>query len=375
MAYPDTFEGFAVFDPSPATWSTVKKFEFKPKPFEAHDVDIRINTCSICGSDVHSASNGWRKPNAHYPLVVGHEIVGRVVRVGAAVTDFKPGDRVGVGAQAQACLKCKLCKSHNEIYCPKLVHTFGGVYHNKDGSTTFSNGGYSNYARINDYFVFHIPPELTDAEAAPMLCAGVTTFSPLVRNIPKELPQGQLRPRVGIVGLGGLGMMGIQWAHALGCETTVFSRSSRKCADARKLGADHFIATAEDKDWVRKVEFSLDLIICTANSTQNFDLDTYLRALVVGGKWVNVGLPEAPFSVSPRSFMANACFMGGSHLGSHVEMVRMFKLAVEKGVRAWTDKIPISAQGVKEGLERCRDHRCRYRVALTDFDDAFPGRV
>lgn len=374
MAYPETFEGFAVFDPSPETWSTVKRYQFKPKPFEDHDVDIRIDTCSICGSDVHSASNGWHKKDAQYPLIPGHEIIGKVVRVGPKVTDFKLGDRVGCGAQAQACLKCKICKSHNEIYCPHLVHTFGGIYHNQDGTTTYSQGGYSNYARINDYFVFHIPKELTNEEAAPMLCAGVTTFSPLVRNIPRELPEGQEKPRVGVVGLGGLGMMAIQWAHALGCETTVFSRSSRKKEDAIKLGADHFVATAEDKDWISKVEFTLDLVVCTANSTENFDLNTYLRTLTIGGKWVNVGLPEKPFTVSPRSFMNNACFMGASHLGSHVEMVRMFKLAVEKGVRAWTQSIPISESGVKEGLERCRYHKCRYRVALTNYDKAFPNR-
>ncbi|QPG73022.1 hypothetical protein FOA43_000326 [Brettanomyces nanus] len=371
MTYPDTFEGFAVFNPSPETWSTVKKYEFTPKPFEDHDVDIKIQTCSICGSDVHSATNGWNKTNAYYPLVPGHEIIGKVVRLGPKVTDFKLGDRVGVGAQAQACLKCKICKSNNEIYCPHLVHTFGGVYQNQDGTETHSQGGYSNYARINDYFVFHIPEELSNEEAAPMLCAGITTFSPLVRNIPKELPEGQSKPRVGIVGLGGLGMMGIQWAHALGCETFVFSRTSRKKADAIKLGADQFIATAEDPDWVKKVEFDLDLVVCTANSAEGFDLNTYLRSLKIGGKWVNVGLPETPFTVSPRSFMANACFMGASHLGSHVEMIRMFKLAVEKGVRAWVEKIPISSDGVKEGLERCRYNKCRYRVALTDFDKAF----
>lgn len=377
MGYPNTFEGFAVYDPSPETWSTVKRFEFEPKPFDEHDVDIKIDTCSICGSDVHSASNGWHKANAQYPLIPGHEIIGKIVAVGPDVTDFKIGDRVGVGAQSQACLKCKLCKSNNEVYCPKLINTFGSFYENKDGSKTYSQGGYSNFIRCNDFFVFHIPDELTNSEAAPMLCAGITTYSPIIRNMPTpdDFEEGQTKPRVGIVGLGGLGMMGIQWAHALGCETYLFSRSSSKKADAIKLGADHIIATGEkEEDWIKDVEFSLDLIVCTANSAEGFPLDTYLRALKVGGKWVNVGLPETPFTVSPRSFMKNACFMGSSHLGSHVEMIAMFKLAVAKGVRAWVEEIPVSEAGVKEGLERCHNNRCRYRVALTDYDKAFGKR-
>ncbi|GME75102.1 unnamed protein product [Ambrosiozyma monospora] len=370
MGYPDTFEGFAVFDPSPETWSSVKKFEFTPKPFEEEDIDIKIETCSICGSDAHSARNGWGKPNAQYPMVVGHEIVGKVVRVGPKVTGFKVGDRVGVGAQSQACLECKICKSNNEIYCPKLVHTFGSIYHNKDGSTTFSHGGYSNYCRIHQYFVFHIPEIYTNEEAAPFLCAGVTTFSPLIRNIPTNLPEG-VKPKVGIVGIGGLGMMGIQFSKALGAETYVFSRSSKKKDDAFKLGADHFIATGEQENWIDDISYELDLILCTANSNENFDLNTYLKALKIGGKWVSVGLPESPFTVSPRSFMANACFMGASHLGSHVEMIQMFKLAAEKGVKPWVETIPMSEAGVKEGLEKCHYNKCRYRVALTDADKAF----
>lgn len=379
-AVPEKFTGFAVHDPSEATWSTFKSYSYDPKPFEETDVDIRISTCSICGSDAHSARNGWNKPNAVYPLVPGHEIVGEVVRVGGGVKDFKVGDRVGVGAQSQACLKCKMCLSNNEVYCPQLVHTFGGVYHNADGTTTMSQGGYANYVRIHEYFVFHIPEELSDAEAAPFLCAGVTTYSPIIRNLPHDLIARGVRPKVGVVGLGGLGMMAIQFAHALGCETVVFSRGESKRGDALKLGADRVVITGtapEGKSWLedveenRDVKFDLDLVICTANSADNFDLNTYLKVLKINGKWVSVGLPETPFTVSPRSFMSNACLMGASHLGSHVEMVEMFKLAVEKQIRPWVECLPMSAENCKIGIEKCHYNKCKYRVALTDVEKAF----
>ncbi|GMM27316.1 hypothetical protein DAMA08_000320 [Martiniozyma asiatica (nom. inval.)] len=372
MSVPEKFTGFAVMDPSEETWSTVAKFEFEPKPFEEFDVDIQISTCSICGSDAHSARNGWNKPNAQFPLVPGHEIVGKVVRIGSKVTDFKIGDRVGVGAQAYACLECKMCKSNNEIYCPKLVHTFGAFYQNKDGSKTFSQGGYANFARIHEYFVFHIPQGLSDAEAAPFLCAGITTYSPIIRNLPDASTLGR-KPKVGVVGLGGLGMMAIQWCKALDCETYVFSRGYSKKDDAVAFGADHFIATGESETWYEdeSIKYELDLVVCTANSAENFDLNSYLKVLKINGKWVSVGLPETPFTVSPRTFMANACFMGASHLGSHVEMIDMFKLAMDKNVRPWVECLPMSAENVKLGLEKCHNNKCKYRVALTDAEKAF----
>lgn len=379
MPVPEQFTGYAVYDPSESTWSSVKPYSYTPKPFEDNDIDILIKTCSICGSDAHAARNGWKNPDAQFPLIVGHEIIGEVVRIGPNVKDFKIGDRVGVGAQSQSCMKCKMCLSNNEIYCPKLVHTFGGFYQNNDGSTTFSQGGYANYVRIHEYFVFHIPEILTNEEAAPFLCAGITTYSPIIRNLPYDLIKRGEKPKVGIVGLGGLGMMAIQFAKALGCETFVFSRNDSKREDAIKLGADKVIITGNSKtgNWIDEIEenkfikFELDLVICTANSAENFDLNTYLKVLKINGKWVSVGLPETPFTVSPRSFMSNACFMGASHLGSHVEMIEMFKLAVEKGIKPWVEILPMSIDNCKLGLEKCHYNKCKYRVALTDIDKAF----
>ncbi|KAG0671126.1 hypothetical protein C6P40_003112 [Pichia californica] len=359
---PEKFSGYAVFDPSEETWSDVKPYTFEPKPFEDNDIDIKINTCSICGSDAHSARNGWNKPDAQYPLFQDMKLLVKLV---------------GVGAQSYACLKCKLCKSNNEIYCPKLVHTFGGYYENSDGSKTFSQGGYSNFIRINDYFVFHIPEIISNEEAAPFLCAGITTYSPIIRNLPYDLISKGIKPKVGIVGLGGLGMMAIQFSKALGCETFVFSRGESKREDAIKLGADRVIITGGALNWIDEIEenkdikFELDLVICTANSAENFDLNTYLKVLKINGKWVSVGLPETPFTVSPRTFMSNACFMGASHLGSHVEMIEMFKLAVEKNIRPWVECLKMSPENCKLGLEKCHYNKCKYRVALTEIDKAF----
>lgn len=373
---PDKFTGFAVYDPSESTWSDVKPYDFEPKPFEETDIDIKVLTCSICGSDAHAARNGWNKPDAKFPLVPGHEIIGEIVKIGSKVKNFKIGDRVGVGAQSQACLKCKLCKSNNEIYCPKLVHTFGGWYLNNDGSKTFSQGGYSNFVRINEFFVFHIPENLSNEEAAPFLCAGITTYSPIIRNLPYNLIEkdSNYKPKIGIVGLGGLGMMAIQISKALNCETFVFSRGENKRDDAIKLGADKVIVTGNSNNWLEEneeIKFELDLVICTANSAENFDLNTYLKVLKINGKWVSVGLPETPFTVSPRTFMSNACFMGSSHLGSHVEMIEMFKLAIDKGIRPWVEVLPMSQENCKLGLEKCHYNKCKYRVALTDIDKCF----
>lgn len=374
---PDEFTGYAVYDPSESTWSTVQEFKFKPKPFDANDVDILVETCSICGSDAHTARNGWKKATQKYPIVVGHEIIGKVVRVGSNVQDFKVGERVGVGAQAQSCLNCDMCKSTNDNYCPHKVMTFGGIYTNSDGTTTMSHGGYSNFVRIQDHFVFHIPDYLKNEEAAPFLCAGITTYSPLSRNLPRELLANGIKPKVGIVGVGGLGMMAIQFAKALGYEVYVFSRGESKRNDAMQLGADRVVITGNSLNWLddveenRDVKFKLDLVVCTANSSENFDLDTYLKVLKINGKWVSVGLPETPFTVSPRTFMANACFMGASLLGSHNEMVEMFKLAEKNQIKPWVECLTMSPENCKLGLEKCHFGKCRYRVALTDIDKAF----
>ncbi|RFU31787.1 hypothetical protein B7463_g4559, partial [Scytalidium lignicola] len=318
MVYPETFTGFQV--ESADTWTTFHKNEFTPKPFGDYDVDIKIQACGICGSDLHTITGGWGEQK--FPLCVGHEIVGTALRVGPKVTLIKPGMRVGVGAQSYSCLDCRQCKNDNETYCSKQLDTYGAVW---PDTGIVSQGGYSSHVRTHEHWVFPIPDGLTTAQVAPMLCAGLTAYSPLVRN---GCGPGK---KVGIVGLGGIGHFGLLFAKALGAETWVISRSHSKEADSLKMGADGFIAT-EDKDWNEPHLMTFDLIINTANSTKGFDLAKYLSMLDVHGRWISVGLPEgAGQEVKAQDLLSNGCLIGASHLGSRKESAEHAEVGRREG--------------------------------------------
>lgn len=213
--------------------------------------------------------------------------------------------------------------------------------------------------------VFPIPAGLATNKAAPMLCAGLTAYSPLVRN---GAGPGK---KVGIVGMGGIGHFGLLFSKALGAETWVISRSHSKEADAKKMGADGFLATA-DKDWNVPHKMTFDLIINTASSSENFDLAAYLSLLDVHGRWISVGLPEGSGQeVRAQDFLSNGCLIGASHLGSRKEVLAMLKLAEEKGIESWVEEIPISAEGLKTALTRLNNNDVRYRFTLTDYDKCF----
>lgn len=213
--------------------------------------------------------------------------------------------------------------------------------------------------------VFPIPDALSTNKAAPMLCAGLTAYSPLVRN---GCGPGK---KVGIVGLGGIGHFGLLFAKALGAETWVISRTHSKEADALKMGADGFLATA-DKDWNAEHIMTFDLIVNTASSSEGFDLDAYLALLDVHGRWVSVGLPEGEGQVvKTQSFLANGCLIGASHLGSRKEVLAMLQLAADKGIESWVEEIPISAEGLKTALTRLHNNDVKYRFTLTDYEKEF----
>lgn len=331
-------------------------FQITPKPFEAHDVEVQIQACGVCGSDVHTITGGWGAKS--FPLCCGHEIIGKAVRVGPEVTLIKTGQRVGIGAQIYACLECKHCKNDNETYCVQQIDTYGATWF-KTGIVT--QGGFSSHIRAHEvyfsrlwldfqailtdssqHWVFPIPDALETANAAPMLCAGLTAFSPLVRN---SAGPGK---KVGIVGMGGIGHFGIIFAKALGAETWAISRSHAKEGDANELGADGFIAT-QDKDWNLPHRMTFDLIINTANSSEGFDLGKYLSLLDVHGRWISVGLPEgAGQEVKANMLMSNGCLIGATHLGSRKEMIRMLQLAAENGLKSWVEEIPISEEGLAD---------------------------
>ncbi|KAI0149319.1 alcohol dehydrogenase [Pestalotiopsis sp. NC0098] len=362
MPYPEEFEGFMINELG--KYKDFKKQTFKPKKFGDNDVDIKIECCGVCGSDVHTITGGWG--DAPTPICVGHEVVGKAVKVGSAVKTVKVGDRVGVGAQIWSCLKCPQCKSDNENYCPHMVDTYGAPYPKEvDPDETISQGGYASHIRAHEYFVFPIPDAIPSHLAAPMMCAGLTVWSPLVRA---GVGPGK---KVGIVGLGGLGHFAVMWAAALGAEVTVISHSPHKKDDALKLGAKHFVSSG-DKDWAKPLAFTFDFVLNTADMTHTFNLDDYLSILKVNCRFHQVGLPDEPIKeFSPKQFMPNGSSIGASHIGSRPEILAMLKLSAEKKLFPMVETLPLSAENCGEAVEKVKTNKVHYRVTLTDYDKVF----
>ncbi|KAG9792318.1 NADPH-dependent medium chain alcohol dehydrogenase, partial [Aureobasidium melanogenum] len=361
MPYPEEAEGFQV--DSAETWTTFHKRHFQLKPFGDYDVDIKVLACGVCGSDIHTISGGWGAQ--HYPLAVGHEIIGTAIRTGPKVTLIKEGDRVGVGAQSFSCGTCKQCRNDNETYCPNLmIDTYGAKWPEEYGGV-ISQGGYASHIRTHEHWVFPIPAELETSVAAPMLCAGLTAYSPLVRN---GCGPGR---KVGIIGLGGIGHLAICFSKALGAETWAISRSRAKMEDARKLGADGYIAT-EEKDWEKPHRFSFDLILNCANSSRGFDLARYLSLMDVHGRFINVGLPEeAGQEIKAQDLLSNGVLIGASHLGSRKEVLAMLELAAAKNIKSWVEEIEISEKGLEKAVTRLKANDVKYRFTLVGYEKAF----
>ncbi|KAL3298812.1 alcohol dehydrogenase (nadp+) [Colletotrichum asianum] len=367
MSYPEKFQGFCT--QGPKTWNKFSKETLTPKPFEDHDIDVQIECCGVCGSDVHTITGGWGEYEG--PLCVGHEtgvqdlkaikVVGKAIAVGKSVKDIKVGDRVGVGAQVWACLKCEQCKHQNENYCPHLVDTYNAKY--EDGSQ--AHGGFASHIRAHEYFTFKIPEKLKSEDAAPLMCAGLTTYSPLVRG---GVGKGSV---VAIVGIGGLGHLGVQWAKALGAEVYALTHSPDKAEDCKKLGAKEVINTTE-KGWAKPWAFKFDFMLNCSDMTNEFDLQTYLSTLSVGGHFHMVGLPDKPLPQFPAGlFTSNSAKMSGSHIGNHQEMDGLLKLAAEKGIKPWVETIDISEAGCKEAVERVKENKVHYRFTLVGHQKAF----
>ncbi|KAI9718650.1 MAG: hypothetical protein M1828_006658 [Chrysothrix sp. TS-e1954] len=353
MPYPTHAEGFMVTDTK--KWSEFTKQEFQLKPFEDRDIDIAIDACGVCGSDVHTITGGWGE--TPLPLCVGHEVIGRAIKVGKGVTTVQVGDRVGVGAQIQADLTCGNCKADQENYCPNMVDTYGAPY--KDG--TISQGGYASHIRAHEYFTFKIPDNIETSIAAPMLCAGITVYSPLVR-----LGCGPGK-RVGVVGIGGLGHFAVLFAAALGAEVYALSHTPSKKDDALKLGAKHFVCT-KDKDWEKPLAFTLDFILNCADATDKFDLGQYFSTMKVMGRFHNVGLPDQPLpEMKAQIFAPGGYYIGASHIGNRPEMLEMLDLASKQNIESWVTPIDISEKGCKEVVERVYKNDKQAQKRLADF--------
>lgn len=357
MAAPTKFEGWVASNKEGVNGG-MKWTEFEPKRWEETDVDIAVSHCGICGSDIHTLESGWGKTD--YPCVVGHEVIGKAVRVGSKVKNIKVGDRVGVGAQSDACFNrypdrpCPECKSGNVQHCRvHSVNTYDSNHLNGDKAY----GGYAKTVRVPHGAVFSIPDGIPDEHAAPMLCAGLTTWTPLRRY---GAGPGK---KVGIIGIGGLGHFGILWAKALGADSVVaISRSRSKEADARQLGADELIATSED-GWLEKNKNSFDIILCTASS-KDMPLTDYIKLLRYQGTFVILGAPdkgELP-AISAFTFIETAPNVTGSKIGSPKDAAEMLQFAAEKGVKPMVEVRPM-----KEANQAVKDFvagKPRYRYVL-----------
>jgi alcohol dehydrogenase (NADP+) len=327
----------------------LRPFAFERRDPRDHDVVIDILYCGVCHSDLHQARNEWS--SSVYPMVPGHEIVGKVASVGKAVTKVKAGDVAGVGCMVDSCHECDACKRDLEPYCEKGCNwTYNGV--ERDGRTP-TQGGYSDRIVVDERFVLTIAAGQPLDMVAPLLCAGITLYSPLV-----HWGAGKGR-RIGIVGLGGLGHMGVKLAAAMGAEVTVLSSSPSKKADALRFGAHDFVLTSDEAP-LEKHRRRFDLIIDTASA--HHSLATYLRLLRTDGAMVLVGVPERPAELKAADLIGNRLSIAGSLIGGIAETQRMLDFCAARGITSDIEVIPI--QEIERAYERMLRGDIRYRFVI-----------
>jgi alcohol dehydrogenase (NADP+) len=328
----------------PLTKISIKRREAGP-----HDVAFDIHFAGICHSDIHTVKAEWGQPL--YPVVPGHEIAGVVTAVGSEVTKFKVGDHVGVGCFVDSCRECDNCLAGLEQYCTGtgMVATYNAV--GKDGEPTY--GGYSGAIVVDENYVLRIPDSVPLDAAAPLLCAGITTYSPL-----RHWSAGPGK-RVAIIGLGGLGHMGVKLAKAMGAEVTVLSQSLKKMEDGLRLGASHYYATS-DPDTFTKLAGSFDLILNTVSA--NLDMGDYLGLLAVDGTLVELGAPEHPLSVPFFPLAAGRRSLAGSMIGGIPETQEMLDFCAEHGVLPEIELI--EPEYINEAYERVLASDVRYRFVI-----------
>ncbi|MBW4528342.1 MAG: NAD(P)-dependent alcohol dehydrogenase [Phormidium tanganyikae FI6-MK23] len=317
-----------------------------------HDVQIEILFCGICHSDLHSVRNEWSDfMSTTYPIVPGHEIVGQVTQVGSAVTKFKTGDRVGVGCMVNSDGTCPNCKAGLEQFCQNGTFTYNSPDKHKTATVTY--GGYSNSIVVDQRFVLRVPPNLDLAGVAPLLCAGITTYSPLRHW---GVTEGK---KVGVVGLGGLGHMGVKLAHAMGAHVVVFTTSPDKKEDALRLGADE-VVVSRNSDEMQKHAGSFDFILDTVSAKH--DINAYLNLLKLDGNITLVGAPEKPLEVAAFSLIMGRRNLSGSNIGGIAETQEMLDFCGEHNITADVEVIPI--QKVNEAYERLLKSDVKYRFSI-----------
>ena len=334
--------------------SSFEPFTLSRRDPGPHDVLIDIKFCGICHSDLHAARDEWG--GQPFPCVPGHEIAGIVAQIGSAVTAYKVGDRVGVGCMVDSCGECDACRRGLEMHCEKgVVWTYGSkkFYRDSDPGTHHTFGGYSTAITVLDRFVVKIPDALPLDAAAPMLCAGITMYSPLKRY---RAGPGK---RVGIVGLGGLGHMGVKIAHAMGAHVTLLTTSPAKAADARQLGADAVIVSTAPAE-MKAAALSLDLIVDTVSA--GHDIDAYMNLLRLEGALVLVGLPPEKLSIKAGTLTSKRRIFTGSNIGGIAETQEMLDFCAAHGVASEIELIP--ATGINAAYERLQRADVRYRFVI-----------
>lgn len=338
-------KGYAAQSPT----TDLAPWDFERREVGPHDVQFEILYCGVCHSDLHQIKNDWFP--GIFPMVPGHEIVGRVTAVGDHVTNFKVGDLAGTGCLVDSCMVCENCKDDLEQYCLEgNTQTYNGM--ERDGSSP-TYGGYSNTIVVKEHFVLHIPEKLDLAASAPLLCAGITTYSPLRHwNVGKG-------HKLAVLGLGGLGHMGVKFGVAFGAEVTVLSTSPKKEEDAKRLGAHHFVVTT-DPEQVKAAQGSFDFILDTVSAEHDFDM--YLGLLKTNGVMMCVGVPPNQTKIHPFSLLANRRSIAGSGIGGIKETQEMLNFCAEHNIVSDIEMINI--QDITPSYERMLKGDVRYRFVI-----------
>lgn len=324
-------------------------FQFERREVRPNDVQVEILYCGVCHSDIHQVRDEWGE--SIYPMVPGHEIVGRVIKTGNKVKKFKAGDIAGVGVMIDSCRICKNCKEYMEQYC---VEDMTGTYNamERDG-ITIAQGGYSSQIVTDERYVYHISPKLDLKAVAPLLCAGITTYSPLrYAGVTKGM-------KVGVIGLGGLGHMGVKFAVSFGADVTLISTSASKQQDAERLGAHQFLLSGDEKQ-MKEFDSYFDVILNTISA--NHDYEKYLKLLDLNGRMLVVGLPSEDPRTSPFALIKNRRSITGSMIGGTKETQEMLDYCAEKNIVADVEMITI--QQINEAYERMIRNDVRYRFVI-----------
>lgn len=336
--------GYAAHDPK----SPLVPFSFERREPGPNDVVVKIAYCGICHSDIHQVRDEWG--GAIYPMVPGHEIVGYVAETGKSVKKFKKGDLIGVGVMVDSCRVCENCKAEAQPYCTKgMVVTYNGRDYN--GDPTY--GGYANNIVVDEKYAFTLSPDLELAAIAPLLCAGITTYSPL-----RHWKVGK-NTKVGVVGLGGLGHMALKFAHSFGAHVVQFTTSESKIEDAKKLGADEVVVT-KDPDALAREAGSFDFVLDCVSAPH--DLNAYLGLLKLNGTMCSVGLPETPPVIQPGSLLTNRRSLAGSMIGGMAETQEMLNYCAEHKIVS--DIEITSVENLAEAYERVLKGDVKYRFVI-----------